>query len=1522
MNVQLAPGGLRGGVLMNQPEGVEEAVVFARDREAEQLLKKAAEFLDEKRYGEAVRALGGIIEAPEDFFYQPDEEGAPLRSLKSEAQRLLGSLNREGRQAYELQFEAGAEELLREALAQRNWDQITEVSRRYFHTEPGYRATYLIALYQLDQQRPLAAALCLARLKSAGAAADRFEPALSLQLASAWHQAGQPAPAADVVAKVKERFADQKPTIGGAEVNWPRSEGQVAPWLAQHFGDGVQPTALASAQWTMHRGNPERNSSVKGGAPLLDREGDCWWIPTVEDPAVERVVRQLRQTYQEANFTALPSFQPLVVGETVLMRTVSTLLAVDFKTGKRLWNVPVDENWGDLSELQGSILQQGNSSQVVSLIDQRMWDDATYGCLSSDGNLVYSIEDLNLSLPGQNAQPKMIVLPNGRRLPAPAWPRNFNRLAAHEIRTGKLKWEVGGAKGEYELDLAGAFFLGPPLPLQDAAYALAELNGEIRLVALDSKTGQVLWGQQLAIVEMDVLADPSRRFSGATPSYSDGVIVCPTGSGAIVAVDLTNRSLLWGYRYETNVAAQPTVIGRRIGAVMMFAGRPRDETDRWMDSAPTISGGRVIVTPVESNEIHCVNLIDGRLLWKRPRGAGLYVAGVRDDQVLVVGRDGMQALRLADGEAAWPAVVQYPAGSTPSGRGFLSEDRYYLPLSGGEVLAIDVAAGKIIDRSRSRAGNVPGNLIAYRGRIISQTAEALEVYYELDALKQQVAEMLEKNPHDADALARRGALALHDGETAAAIDDLSKAYELAPAERTRDLLVDALFEGLASDFTKYASAGQKLESLVQTPQQRSRYLQVMSAGLRKQNKLRDAFDLLARLADASLGPAELEKMSEHAKARRDVWARAGLDEIYRAMSADERAAADQWIASRMKTAVYSGNPDAMRSTIAYFGFHPTAQAARKELAKRLTQAGEWLPAELQWLEVARRGESAERVSATAELARLTKTAGRPEAAAFYASKLLELSPDSPALDGKTGRELVGELSSDAAFARALNPQSSWPVGRVKAERDDHQSPTSRYFPAEFAGAGEIYPALLTVEMSQDRQTIVGRDGNGLERWRASLSESVMRHNINPSVLQARACGNLVVVSLGQQILAIDTFNAGSAGVARVLWMQELSDSLPGISNQVGVHVRQIELPWGQRRNLVSDGFGRPVGVLGALTNQYCCFQRGRELLAIDPVTGETLWSRTDIEPASEIFGDDEFVFVVPPSTTEALVLSTVDGREIGRRPMAPFNQRVLTMGRKLVSWHMEAGRHRFKLTDLWDQETTWTHEFAGNCKAYQIDQELLGVVDPKGRFVAIRLSDGKLVVDAEIEPEPRLQDIYLLNSHDRILLFTNRPWTTNREGISIQAVPGMLNNPLLSGNAYAFDKKSGQKLWRTPVEKLGLTLDQSRDLPMIVFASRVYERGASPGGAEPYTSVMCLDTRTGRVLHEETMKGHIGLFEVVAAPEENAIELKLLRHSVRLKFTDEPVAANEAAPPAAGDAGKPPADDDEPPEERPPAENG
>ena len=580
--------------------------------------------VEEPRYAEAVRHLGSILEGTEDFFFQPDRSQPTHRSLKAEARRMIGDMPVAGRESYELQYGAQARQMLNEALRDGNLATLAEASRRFFHTEASYEATLILGSHLLDHGQPLAAALCFERLKKSSPASHKLEPMLSVRLASCWVRAGLNDKAEETLAELAADRGGSKVHIGGQDIALATDEDQITNWIHRHLGTPQPTLASQPDRWLMFGGNSSRNARSAGGEPLLEPR---WRVPTALEPQTEQLVSRLRQTYADRQVSALPALHPLVVNDTVLMRTSRNLLAVDFASGKRLWEVPVDESFDEFADSGGGSRSQ-NQLQQLAMLDQRMWDDLTYGMLSSDGQLVFSVEDLGFE--GADQPRPQVFGFNGRRQPVPSWPRAYNRLTAHDIRTGKLVWELGGPQGDFGLEQAGTFFLGAPLPLSGRLYSLAEQNGEIRLLALDATTGKLDWSQQLAVVEQDILRDLNRRLAGVSPSYADGVLVCPTAAGAVVAVDLTTRSLLWGYRFATVGTEQRSqFMAPRLGVVMM-RGNSASESGRWADSGIHLADGRAVLTPVESDEMHCLDLIDGSVKWKRPRGDQLYVACLHD----------------------------------------------------------------------------------------------------------------------------------------------------------------------------------------------------------------------------------------------------------------------------------------------------------------------------------------------------------------------------------------------------------------------------------------------------------------------------------------------------------------------------------------------------------------------------------------------------------------------------------------------------------------------------------------------------------------------------------------------------------------------------------------------------------------------------------------------------------------------------------------------------------------------------
>src|SRR5262249_44999403 len=149
------------------------------------------------------------------------------------------------------------------------------------------------------------------------------------------------------------------------------------------------------------------------------------------------------------------------------------------------------------------------------------------------------------------------------------------------------------------------------------------------------------------------------------------------------------------------------------------------DQNHWLDSTVVISDARAVLSPRDSNELHCLNLIDGSLAWKAARGDGLFVAGIHDGKVLIVGKTFVQALKLSDGKPAW---TEPPTIPLPSGRGFAGGGRYHLPLSTGDVATIELRNGRIVSRSKSLNDRVLGNLVAVSGAVVSQGADFVEAF--------------------------------------------------------------------------------------------------------------------------------------------------------------------------------------------------------------------------------------------------------------------------------------------------------------------------------------------------------------------------------------------------------------------------------------------------------------------------------------------------------------------------------------------------------------------------------------------------------------------------------------------------------------------------------------------------------------------------------------------------------------------------------------------------------------------------
>jgi outer membrane protein assembly factor BamB len=1472
---------LRGGA----PDPQEGAHVVST-RELVKRLSRGRQLLSDQNFAEGARLLQSILESDEDAFFFPDQDNKSVeRSLKLEAQTLIGQMPVEGREVYEKQYGPAARRLYEEAGRLNDTDGLAVVARRFFNTQSGFEAAYRLACDHLDHKRALTAALCFERLRAVPHAAARFEPYLSFKTALSWLQAGWPDTATAVLAEMKDRNNIRMLLLAGREVPLFGEPAGALAWLTALAGDHLSDAAAALEQWMLAGGDPRRNALSSGGSPYLN---GGWRSSTTEgvshsaesDAVVARAYRDRRPVVpsgadDSGGTPSIPTLQPLIVDDLAIVRSIGDIRAYDVKTGRIVWAT------GEKDQLLLEFLRNPAGPQALPpgagplamLLANRTWEDTTFGTLSSDGEFVFAVEDLGIGVAGMMALPRM------------PGPRDYNRLVAYDVKTGRAMWEIGGPRGDAAGELEGSFFLGSPLVLDHRLYCLAESGSEVRLMVLDPQSGRLDWSQTISSSVPNGL-NFFQRQSGLSPSFFGDILVCPVGADQLVAVDLTRRSLAWRHwlhspndlydprRQQVLLMQQQRLIAQQGGLLL--------DQNHWLDSLAPISDMRVIVTPRDANDVFCLNLLDGSLIWRKPRGEGLFVAGIHQGKVLIVGRSYVQALNLADGEPAWPEPASLPA---PSGRGFVSGEVLHLPLVTAEVATIGLRDGRILARARSLAGNVPGNLVSVRGTIVSQGAEFVEAYRQVDTLESEIDTALARNADDAQALALRGEIELQRGKIAEAYADLKRALELKSDDATvRALLVGSLLEGLRVDFDAYRGLEADIEHILTQPDERSSYLWLKSQGLKRAGEPRAALATLLRFAETDVADRDLERLDGTLVVRRDRLVRARAAELYAAASAADRRDMDRDYRQRVAALSEKQDLAGVRRFLRYFGELADAVELERLSASLPSADGAWLEEEFQFEPLCASKDAVAAATSAVRMARLLLAAERPRDALAYIRRLERDWPDVVTLDGQTGRALGSELLNKPEMQRELALDLPWPTGLVEAERMlpvAGTPPGQRSFEIPLGGERAPFFADSVLHVSARWQDFFARDSFGRQFWKLSLEAPVQP--INVQLNRAYACGHFVLISVGDQVFAIDTLGTADQPGARLLWKSTLSSSpgrVTGNMPRLGVNPRRPLRPFNR--------FGEQVGTIGPVTHEQVILLSGQKLMALDPLSGKPLWMREGIAAGTELFGDDEILYAVPPEPGPAVVYSALDGAILGNRMLPPAGrQRIDNLGRNIITWETHDGRQVLALRDPWSGQNLWSRSFDDTAQLNLVELDEAAVLELSGKLTIISLADGRVTFEAGTEPEPQVRQIHVLRSRDHYVLIANQV-----VGASMPDwVPVTPQAVAVRGRVYGFDRATQQRLWTQTIDRHGIDLNQPKNLPVLTFMSNFrVQKVAAPNQVENRCGLTCLDKRTGRVVFDDRRLDETLFFvDFAADADQKQLELRLFRSTVRLTFTDKPV---------------------------------
>ncbi|MBX3419905.1 MAG: PQQ-binding-like beta-propeller repeat protein [Pirellulaceae bacterium] len=765
-------------------EDVEEEWQFIPpSRESLRPLISAARLIKTSKFSNASVQLGDILaDQNQPDFLIPLSRSQAI-GFRQAAHLLMELVPESALSDYRLKYAVHAQQLLDRAVAELNRDLLMMVSKRYFFTEAGIQASIILGHLEFSRGKLGEASVAFRRVVHEAKRLGRSDPESQLMVAIAELLAGNANAAdlqvRDLIAKVARNEVNfRELQLLGEPVRFPTNPDDGLNWLTGYLGSSPIKSEPVVRDWQMAFGSPDRNAISTAGLPMLWPE---WSVPLhVDSDQQEPFSIQLKKTFKEES-KIIPAFFPIAAGNTVMFRSREKLVAFELDSGKLKWSFPPNVAWNPTQSRtsKSPTVELELERRSLTNLSETVFAGWLMGELTSDGQNLYSVPF------SQYAADMRGLFGTTFRELAPPILGQAQVLRALELeRHGALKWQIGGASGLDDPQLTKTSFLGAPLAVAGKLYAVCKQNDIISVVALNAASGRMEWALPIAVFPSDddddyeyYEYDRSPMKGSLTPSFRDGVLICPCGNGAIVAISLDDKSLLWGY-------SEPS--GSSSIDPYNYPNRTTNKSNEirqidWIANRVIIDHAVAAFTQPGLRRLILIELATGHALSAERINAflnqqgGLYLAGIRDGKALCVARKSISAADIFTGELTW--AVDFDHEEEPSGHGFYSREHYHLPLSSGRVLKISLRDGKVTNEIR--LAEPLGNLISHRGYVISQGPSRLSVLLQNEPLLENVEPSSDDSLQEVRLKLRVKAIALSkQGELDKMIDTLETLWKL------------------------------------------------------------------------------------------------------------------------------------------------------------------------------------------------------------------------------------------------------------------------------------------------------------------------------------------------------------------------------------------------------------------------------------------------------------------------------------------------------------------------------------------------------------------------------------------------------------------------------------------------------------------------------------------------------------------------------------------------------------------------
>jgi outer membrane protein assembly factor BamB/tetratricopeptide (TPR) repeat protein len=1424
-----------------------------------------------------------------------------------EANRLLGRLPANALDTYRLRHEAQAAQLFDDAQKTGNWDQIMDVATRYFHTQTGKQAANAIGNFHFDRGEFGLASLWYSRVLNATPAVAQ-DPKWGLKAALALRQSGKTKDSDELLHRLQPNGADSQVDVGGDSVK-PEA------WLHRFTGID-QSTIPVLQEWLQFFGSSRRTGTAAGGDPLLLSR---WFQPTTQNKPVIDQLASLSQDLADSGRAPIPVGFPLMVKDRVAFRTLRGVQVVDATSGTLLWETPGEfseesliagyrspfdfDNGFAFRRMRGGTWRTDFSGSESAAdghpLTGLFYRNANFGLLASDGARLFVIEDDSVVMHGPAGTGFQLVgesYENPRRTPG-------NRLAAYDLATGREAWAIGGpANGEsFDLPLAGSFFFGAPLIDGGELFVVGERNLDIRLYALDPQTGRVRWSQLLAHSDTKIEQDLGRRWWTAQVAYSNGILICPTTVGWLVAVDRLDHSVLWMNRYAPpRPGAERHEREQGDGLALV---PPLPLNDQWSPSAPVIAGNDVIYTPSEEPVLVCLDLATGVTRWQVQKAEDqLYLAGVDDERVLVVGKAAVTAVSIETGGVQWTAPIEESQGP-PSGRGVTAKGIFYLPLRNGSLWAVSLADGKVVETSQLPPGSKPlGNLAMYHGLVLSLNDSGLTAFEQREAIKRQIADRQAANPHDTWASVKQAEIALLNHDPNAALTSLNRVEpeQIDPglSGSYRTVLFHALTASVRENGASSDRALKRLANVARTGDEQLLVERLAAEQALAKGEVVAAFDAFRRLAIADRqGLIFPRPDNPHVTVDFDQWVAGQLEETWGKMSAVQRARIDvalQGDADRVLREERSFQERFAR----IYGFHPASRRVIAKLVDDFAHARELFHAERLLLRQVRRTDTNAAAAAQLRLARLYDEFGLADDAEAAYRELARAFPRAMLPSGSTAASVVADRRDAGLLTATRPPSSDWGDVDLTIYRFGTNFVSQHVEDLALGQPGTPFFRDHRFAIDERRQRLeVVRAGDDSQHWLLPLRTANGRN---------RQGEYTVGVPTGHELVLLhgDVIHFLAPVERRVVWTRPL-DVAAGFGSEYRAPHNVPTQPlrpgsqFAARYSLLSRSTQR--GMLAAANTEYVCIYGRREFLVLDAETGEIRWKCSNVPQHTNIFGNEDVVYMIPPDRTNAAAFRASDGKRLEVDRLGDLLvTAVAVTPRGLVTVDgvsggilgLEAPRTVIRLVDPVARKEFWKVEYPGGTKLSLLDDARILSISASGDIERIDLTDGGILKFREKYPSAALRapgDIFAIADRDRLFLLRS----PNRRR-PLEYPEGFRSTLTVGNEVLAFDAREGTLLWQRKVSPHSLVLDSIHDSPMLTFVWRTLVTNKEFGHWSVH--ILVIDKRTGRQVLSTSDMAASNFRTLELNMAERYIELRSYNQRLRLIAVNRPSASEK--PPA------------------------